>query len=174
MLILSTRLVNQAVMSLRTGAQVATTLEPIFNPNNLKVEGFYCLDKFNTEQLILLAQDIREHIDRGFIVNDHEVLVKPDELVRLQAVLKTSFVLIGKPVITVSKKRLGKVTDYAADQSSLYVQKLYINQGLLKSITGSNLIIDRSQIVEITNRKIVVQDPLQGVKDTVPVAVPAA
>ncbi len=161
-------------MSLRTGGQVATATEPIFNPNNLKIEGFYCDDKFNPEQLILLAQDIREHIDKGFIINDHEVLVKPDELVRLQSVLKTAFVLIGKPVVTVNKHRLGKVSDYAADQSSLYVQKLYVSQGLLKSITGGSLSIDRSQIVEITNRKIVVQEPLQGVKDTIPAAIPAA
>lgn len=161
-------------MSLRTGGQVATATEPIFNPNNLKIEGFYCDDKFAPEQLVLLSQDIRDHVDKGFIINDHEGLVKADELVRLQSVLQLAFVLIGKPVVSVNKRRLGKVTDYAVDQGSLYVQKLYVSQGLLKSITGGNLSIDRSQIVEITNRKIVVQEPLQGIKDTAPAAMPAA
>ena len=174
MLLLSSRLMNQAVMSLRTGGQVATAIEPILNPNNLKVEGFYCEDKFNQEQLVLLSQDIRDHVDKGFIVNDHEVLVKAEELIRLQKFINLHFVLIEKPVFTITKQRLGKVSDYAVDQNSLYVQKLYISQGLLKSITGTNLIIDRNQIVEITDQKIVVQEPLQGVKDSVPATAPAA
>jgi len=170
MLQLSSRLINQAVMSLRTGGQVATATEPIFNPKNLKIEGFYCIDKFDPDALILLTQDIRDHIDKGFVINDHEVLVKEDELVRLESVLKLNFQLIGKPVVSVSKQRLGKVTDYAVDDATLYVQKLHVSQGLLKSITGGNLSIDRSQIVEITNRKIVVLDPLKGVKEPLPAA----
>ncbi len=160
-------------MSLRTGGQVATAILPIIDPKNLKIEGFYCNDKFEAEQLILLTQDIREQIDKGFVINDHEVLGKPEDLVRLESVLRLSFELIGKPVITVNKQHLGKVDDYAVDDATLYVQKLYINQGLLKSLTGGNLSIDRSQIVEITNRKIVVLDPLKGVKDTLPAAVTA-
>lgn len=161
-------------MSLRTGGQVGTALEPIFNPNNLKIEGFYCEDRFDQGQLILLTQDIRDHMDKGFVIDDHEVLAKPDELVRLQSVFKLAFALIGKPVVTVNKQRLGKVNDYAVDDATLYVQKLYVNQNILKSITGGNLSIDRSQIVEITDRKIVVLDPLQGVKERAPAAMPAS
>lgn len=157
-------------MSLRTGGRVATALEPIINPNNLKIEGFYCQDRFEENPLILLTQDIRDHIDKGFVINDHEVLDKPEELVRLQPILKLAFVLVGKPVITVNKHRLGKVTDYAVDDVTLYVQKLYVNQGLIKSLAGGNLSIDRSQIVEITSRKIIVLEPLKPVKDSVPAA----
>lgn len=159
---------NQTVMSLRTGGQVATATEPIINPNNLKVEGFYCDDRFEKKQLILLTQDIRDRVERGFVVNDHEVLVDPEDLVRLEKVLKLQFTLIGKPVVTVNKQRLGKVNDYAVDDSAMYVQKIYVGQSILKNFTGGNLSIDRSQIVEITDRKIVVQEPLKEVKNAVP------
>lgn len=155
-------------MSLRTGGQVATALEPIFNPNNLKVEGFYCDDRFEKKQLILLTQDIRDRVERGFVVDDHEVLVDPEELVRLQAVLKLQFTLIGKPVVTVNKQRLGKINDYAVDDVAMYVQKIYVGQSIIKNFAGGNLSIDRSQIVEITDRKIIVQEPLKPVKNTVP------
>ena len=173
MLQLSSTLFNQSVLSLRTGGVVAVATEPIINPNNLKVEGFYCDDRFDKKQLILLTQDIRDRVERGFVVNDHEVLVEPEELIRLEKILKMQFVLIGKPVVTVNKQRLGKINDYAVDDVAMYVQKIYVGQSLLKSFTGGNLSIDRSQIVEITDRKIVVQEPLKGVKDAVPVGAPA-
>ncbi len=173
MLQLSATLINQPVMSLRTGGQVATTVTPILNPANLKIEGLYCDDQFEPVQLVLLGQDIRDRIGNGFVIDDHEVLVESEELIRLQNVLKVQFELIGKPVFTDKKKKLGKVVDYAVDGSALFVQKLYVGQNILKSINNGQLSIDRNQIVEISDSKIIVKDPLQGVKDSAPAALPA-
>ncbi len=132
-----------------------------------------CQDRVEKKkQLILLTQDIRDIIEQGIVVNDHEVLVVPEELVRLKDILKINFNLIGKPVITVSKSRLGKVSDYAADNTSLFIQKLYASQSVLKSFSGGSLSIDRSQIVEITNRKIVVADLLKVKPAAAPVPAP--
>lgn len=172
MLKLSTTLLNQPVMSLRTGGQIAIALEPIINPNNLKIEGFYCQDKFSKDRLILLSRDIRDIVPQGMAVNDHEVLSTPAELVRLKDVLETGFQLLGKPVSTVNKKRLGKVNDYAYEEETMYVQKLYVSQSLLKSLGTGQISVERSRIVEITNRKIVVQDPLEGIKNTAPATAP--
>lgn len=173
MLQLSSTLFNQSVLSLRTGGVVATAVEPIINPNNLKIEGFYCDDRFEKKQLILLTQDIRDRVERGFVVNDHEVLAEPEELIRLEKVLKLKFSLIGKQVVTVNKQRIGKINDYAVDDVAMYVQKIYVGQSLIKSFTGGNLSVDRSQIVEITDRKIVIQEPLKGVKDAAVAGAPA-
>lgn len=132
-----------------------------------------CQDRFSKDHLVLLTQDIRDDVPQGFIVNDHDALSDPKDLVRLQNILKFHFVLLDKPVHTISKKHLGKVSDYAVDSSSMYIQKLYVGQSLLKSLSGGQLSIDRNQIVEITNRRIVIQDPLQPIKDSVPVGMPA-
>lgn len=174
MLQLSAELTNQKVISLRTSGQIALATEPIINPTNLKIEGFYCIDKFSKNQLILLTQDIREKAKQCFFVNDHEVLAEPDELIRLKDILKLQFSLVGLPVITVNKNKLGKVNDYAVDDASLYVQKLYIGQSLFKSIGRGGLSVDRNQIVEITDKKIVIQDPMKPVEDAVPAGAPAA
>jgi len=149
-------------MSLRTGQQVGTTLEPIINPNNLKIEGFYCSDRFSKQELVLLYQDIRDIIAQGFVVDDHEALTSPEELVRLKAVLSIDFKLIGKPVVTVSKERVGKVSDYATELETMYIQKIYISQSMLKSLTGGNLGVDRNQINEITDKKIIINELLKG------------
>jgi len=135
---------------------------PIVNPNNLKIEAFYCTDRFDKKkQLVLLYQDVRDVLPDGIVVNDHEVLADPHEVIRLQELIKLNFELIGKPVVTVSKDKVGKVNDFATEIETLYIQKLYVGQSLLKSLTGGSLGIDRSQIVEITNRKIIINDLVQ-------------
>ena len=155
-------MLNQPVLSLRTGGQVAVTTATIINPNNLKLEGFFCQDSVDKKELVLHYQDIRDVIAKGIVVNDHEVLVEPDDLVRLKDIMALDFELMGKPVETVSKAKIGKVNDYATETETMYIQKLYVGQSLLKSFTGGSLSVDRNQITEITNRKIVIQDILQG------------
>lgn len=170
MLQLSESLLNRPVMSLRTGQAVATTTEPIINPNNLKIEGFYCTDRFNNDKLVLLYQDIRDVIQQGFVIDDHDVLVAPEDLVRLKQVMDIGFTLLGKSVVTLSKERLGKVNDYATEIETMYVQKIYVSQGMFKSLTNGSLGIERNQINEITDKKIIVNDPLQGVRAAAGVA----
>lgn len=167
MFVLSNSLIGQKVMSLRTGGQVATTVTPIINPNNLKIEGFYCQDSQDKrKRLVLLYQDIRDVVPQGMVVDDHDVLTEPEELVRLKDILELNFELIGKPVVTQSRQRLGKVNDYATELSTFFVEKLYVGQPLVKSLSGGGLSVERDQIVEITSKKIVIKDPLQGLKDT--------
>lgn len=173
MLQLSASLLNQPVNSLRTGGIVGTTESAIINPNNLKIEGFYCIDHFSRKKLILLTQDIRDIIKQGIVVDDHAVLTEPEELIRLKPILELEFEILGKPVVTVSKQKVGKVNDFAADNQTLYIQKLYVGQSLLKSLSSGQLSLDRNQIVEITNKKIVVQDLEQLTKSRVPVSAPA-
>ncbi len=165
MLKLSDTIMNQPVLSLRTGGPIAVAYEPIINPNNLKIEGFYCQEagRNNKNPLALLTQDIREWIPQGFAVNDHEDLSEPDDLLRLQPIMKLQFELLGKAVYTQNKKRLGKVADFALDVESFTVEKLYVGQNIVKNFSGTSLVVDKNQIVEITDKRIIIRDPLQGV-----------
>lgn len=165
MLVLTKSLINQPVMSLRTGGPVGYSIQPIIDPNNLKIEGFHCVDSVNKKkQLILLTQDIREVLPMGLVVDDHSSLSEPDELVRLRKLINTNFELLGKSVVTKSGSRVGKVNDYAVEPDSMIIKKLYVTQSLIKNLTGGSLGVDRSQIIEITGRKIVIKDPLQPMR----------
>lgn len=162
-------MLNRAVLSLRTGTPVATIQSIIINPNNLKVEGFYCHDSIDKKkQLVLLSQDIRDILPQGYVVNDHDVLSEPGDLVRLKSVLELNFELAGKLVVTVDKERVGKVNDYAVDTQSMYIQKLYVGQSLLKNLSGGSLSIDRSQINEVTPKRIIINELLQKAPATAP------
>lgn len=160
MLQLSAALLNRPVMSLRTGTQVGTVQTPIINPNNLKIEGFYCQND-DRKRLVLLEQDIRDVLPQGFVVNDADVLTDPKELVRLKDVMALHFDLLGKQVVTTSRKKIGKVTDYATEVESMFIKKLYVSKSFFKSLTNGNLGVDRTQIVEITRDRVVIQD-LEG------------
>lgn len=170
MLQLSETVLGKEVLSLRTGAPIAEVLAPIINPNNLKIEGFYCRDNSEKRQLVLLYQDIRDILPQGLVVNDFDVLAEPEDLVRLKDILAINFELIGKHVETVSREKVGKVSDYAFESATMYIQKLYVSQSILKSFTGGNLSVDRSQIHETTPSRIIINDLLQ----TAPAGAPAA
>jgi hypothetical protein len=166
MLQLSDSLYNCPVLSLRSGSSVATAVEPIINPRFLKIEGFYCQDSASHQRLILLSQDIREFSKRGLIIDDFDVLAEPEDLVRLHGVLKLNFQLLKKPVETTSKSKVGVVKEYAVETTSMYVQKLYVSRPFWESLSSGSLSIDRTQIVEVTSKRIIINDLLEPTRET--------
>jgi len=161
MLQLSETMQKRQVLSLRTSMPIADVIAPVINPDNLKIEGFYCKEYSSKEPLILLYQDIRDILPQGLIVNDYDALSEPSELIRLRSVLDRDLNLIGMPVETVGKDKVGKVSDYAFETSTMYIQKIYVSRSLLKSLTSGSLSIDRTQIQEITKKKVIINDLLE-------------
>lgn len=166
MLQLSSYFIGKPILSLRSGTPVAWSTMAIINPKNLKIEGFYCVDSMDQATLVLLDQDIREMSRQGIIIDDHDVLVEPEDLVRLRDVLEAGFELYKKAVETVDNVKVGKVNDYAVETSSMYVQKLYVSQPIWKNLTGGSLSIDRSQIIEVTDKRIIINELLQPTRAT--------
>ena len=164
MLQLSSSLLNKPVLSLRTATMVATAYAPVINPDSLKIEGLRCKDRYNNNTLVLLFQDIRELNREGYVIDDYNVLSEAHDLVRLADVLSLNYQIIGKPVETVSRVKLGKVSDYAVETTTMYVHKLYVNRPLFKNFSGGSLSIDRHQIQEVTDKRIIVADLLDSVR----------
>ena len=153
---MSESLLNRPVMSLRSGGQIAVASEPIINPHNLKILGWWCKAKGNSQQ-VLLAEDVREIMATGLAVNDQDDLISPSDLVRHREILDIHFQLIDKPVKT-KRHKLGKVSDYSYNEG-LFIQKLYVARSLVKVFTAEDtLIIDRTQIIEVTEEYILVRD----------------
>lgn len=173
MLQLSVSFINKPILSLRSGGEIGKTQGPIINPNNLHIEGFYCNDRFSKKQLILLSREIREVIGDGIIVNDHDAMTPESDLVRLRKIIDINFNILGKKVVTKHRVVLGKVNDYSVNSANMYIQKMYVTQPIMKSLKGGQLSIDRSQIIEITDKKIVVNNPDVYADDKQPVGAPA-
>jgi len=146
---------NRPVMSLRTGSQIGLAETPIINPHNLKILGWWC----NTPdgRQVLLAEELRQSVPEGLAVNDEAALSDPADLVRHQEVLDINFELMDKPVRT-KRQRLGRVSDYSYNDG-MFIQKLYVARPLRKVFSAEDtLIIDREQIIEVTDKYILVRD----------------
>ncbi len=155
MLKLSGSLINQPVMSLRAGNQIAIANTPLINPHNLKIMGWWCLGA-NGRKQVLLAEDVRETMPNGLAVNDEDALSDPADLVRHKEILEIQFQLIDKQVRT-KHQRLGRVSDFSYNDG-FFVQKLYVARPLHKIFSSEDtLIIDRDQILEVTDRYILVR-----------------
>jgi sporulation protein YlmC with PRC-barrel domain len=157
MLKLSSSLHNLSVVSLRSSATVAVAYDPIINPHNLKIIGWWCKSPMSPNPLVLLTYDIREGSDHGLTIDDEDDLSDPEDLARHKEILELNFDLIGKTVKT-KRQKIGKVEDFSYNEG-LIVQKLYVEKPLTKVFNAEDTaIIDRTQILEVNDDYILVKD----------------
>lgn len=161
-------------MSLQTGSEIARTEREIIDTANLKVIGYELkgrlLDKHN---LLLRVDEIREVSDIGMIIDSQDELITPGDVIKFDEIREKGFTIIDMPVRDEKGSKLGKVSDYTLDIGSFIVQQLTVRRPMLKSLNDVELIIHRSQIIEINNKAIVVKSKAE-VKDQVYAASPGA
>lgn len=143
------------LFSVRSAGRIGKIIGPIVNPHNLHIDGFYCEAVNFPTPSVVVDMDVREIMPKGIIIDDHEDISTPDELIRLKPIMDIDYQIIGKPVFQ-NKKKLGKVVDFATDSISLYIYQLYVQPPLLQSMNTNQLLISRSSIVEVTDSRIVV------------------
>ena len=158
MLVMNSKLLNTPIMSLQSGDKLGATGAPIIDPRKLQITAFYALGNRITELSVLHCSDIREVGPLGMIVDSaDEIMPLNDDLLRLKELLDMKFELIGLQVIDDNGMKLGKVSEFSTEINDFFIQKIYVTKTFLKSIASSDLIINRAQIIEITNKKIVVK-----------------
>lgn len=155
MLILSSELFNKPLLSVRTSSKVGLVVAPVINPSNLHIDAFYCQDQQGNE-LFLQDLSIREFSSKGIIVNDLNDLSTREDLIRLKPVIEARFEILGKQVVSNTEK-IGKVVDFATEKESLFIQKLFVEPALWKSLGRSQRVVSRTQIIEINDKQIIVE-----------------
>lgn len=154
---MSGSLFNVPVLSLRAGSAIAVATEPIINPHNLKIIGWWCKEPGNGALSVLLAEDVRETNQAGLAVDNEDALSLPEDLVRHKETLDVNFQLIDKLVKT-KRQKIGKVHDFSYNDG-MFVQKLYVARSLIKVFSSEDtVIVDRTQILEVTDTHILVRD----------------
>lgn len=166
MLINNSRLVGCPVLSLHVGGPIARVVEPIIDPNTLKIIACEVEGPLVGREIgeILPMDSIREFSRLGMIVDSGDEFVERDEIIRVREVLDLNFSLIGLKVETERKIKLGKVSAYTIDPESWRIQQLIVQRPALKALLDPELIISHQQILEINDYKVIVKDQTAKVK----------
>ncbi len=159
MLISGIDLVDSPVLSLQTGAELARIKHPIINPHNLTILAYEVIGQtLDHHPSFLRVEDIREVSPIGFIVDSSEEFVIIDDIIKLKDIYDLHFELENKTVLNENRNKVGKVISYNLEVDGFVIQQLTVKRPLLKSFNDSELIIHRSQIIEVTDDAVVVKE----------------
>ena len=146
-------------MSLQTGGQLARTKLPLIDPRNLTILAYELTGPLLNEQpSFLRISDVRELSNLGLIVDSSDEFIGLDDVIKIKEVYEFQFDILGKTVVDEKKHRLGKVTGYSLEPETFTIIQLNVKRPLLKSFTDTELIIHRSQIVEVDDTTITIQN----------------
>ena len=167
MLLLASRLTNTPVMSLQTGAELAKTTDAVIDPATLQIVAYRVTGPMlNSENLLLRVEDAREFSDIGFIIDSNDDFIDGSDVIKINELLQLGFSLNNRHVTDEKRRNLGKITDYTVDVDSFYVQQLTVKRPLLKSFNDTELLVHRTQIIEINDQSIVVSSIAEAPEHT--------
>lgn len=159
MLVYANNLIGTTVLSMQTAGPIGRVQLPVVDPDSLKVVAFYLNGPLIDRATNLLdVKSIREYSQFGMVVDSIDELVGPDDIVRLSKIIALNFDLISMKVETKRGTRLGRVLDYTLTSDNFTVAQILVKRPLVKSFLDPELTIPRSEIVEITDDKIIVKD----------------
>lgn len=168
MLLVGSNMTNFPVLSLHVGGEIAHTKQAVIDPDNLEIVA-YTLEGaiiHNDPDVgdILDLRDVREVSERGFIVDSSDVFTTREDVVKLDEILSLDFNLVGLKVVDQKGKKLGKIIDYTIDSGSFMIYQLIVQRPIMSSFLDPQLTINRSQIVEINDFKVVIKNSTSQVK----------
>lgn len=167
MLIYNSRLIGMPVLSVQDSGRIATISNTIVDPDSLKIIAFRVRGAIGADGgNVLDAQSIREYSPEfGLVIDSAEELVKDDDIVKIKNVIELNFNLIDLKVETKKGSKLGKVLDFTVTEDNFSVQQIVVKRPTVKSFFDPELVIPRSEIVEITDYKVIVRDEEKVIRE---------
>jgi uncharacterized protein YrrD len=158
MLVTGSQLLSTPVMSLQTGTELARTKSPVIDPRTLKIIAYELEGPLlDQNPSFLRIEDVRELGEIGMIIDSSDEFVGLDDVIKLKEVVDLNFSLLGLTVFDEKKHKLGKIDDYTVEMGSFVIQQLNVKRPILKSLGDTELLVHRSQIVEITDTSVIVK-----------------
>ncbi|HEY6737111.1 MAG TPA: PRC-barrel domain-containing protein [Candidatus Saccharimonadia bacterium] len=148
------------ILSLETSEPVGHTIKPIVRMDNLQVVALRCAKTGQRSPFLLLTSDIRQLTIEYLIINSETDLLKLDDVVRLRDIVAADFDPIGRTVVSEGGHHHGVVRDYHIDGLTALIRSILVGPRLFASASKTTL-IHREQIVDVTPKRIVVQDAIE-------------
>lgn len=160
MLVDNFKLARCPVLSLHVGQPIAETVEPIIDPNDLKVIGFVVRGGVIGGEIgnILRVESVREYSDIGLIVDSEDVFVSRMDVLKIDEVMSLEFKLVDLKCVTKKGTKLGKIIGYTVEPTTFEIMQIIIQRPALKAFIDPELVVSRNEIVEVDDYKVTVKD----------------
>ena len=166
MLVANSRLLTLPILSVQDSGKIATISNTIVDPDSLKIIALRVQGAINAEGgNVLDVNSIREFSNIGLVIDSSDELISDNDVVKIAKVIELNFSLLGLKVETKKGSKLGKVIDFTVTNDNLSVQQIIVKRPTVKSFFDSELTIPRSEIVEITDYKIIVRNEEKVIKE---------
>ena len=165
MLITASKFIGTPILSMQAAGPIGYISDFIIEPESLKSIAFFTAGPgIPRETNILDAKSIREYSSYGCVIDSTDDLVARGDVIRINKILDLDFSLVGLKVETKKGSKLGHVSDFTMTDDNFSIQQLIVKRPALKSFLDSDLTIPRSEIVEVTDDKIIVKDEEKIIK----------
>lgn len=151
------RIVGMPVVEEGMMRPITTVKDVVIDPENGKLVAFI-VDV--SKNLVVVPFDI---LSWGDIIriSDEDAIVPGDDVLRVHAVQKKGIKFFRTNVVTKSGNNLGQVIDFAIDNKTFELRKLYVAKMILAMFRYNSRLIAASEILEILPDKIIVKDELR-------------
>ena len=165
MLVYQSKLIGTPVLSVQSGAPIGYISSIIIDPNDLKAIAFRLEGPLiDPSQNLLDVKSIREYSTLGMVIDDIDELIADDDVIKIADIIKLNFNLLNLKVETKKGSKLGKIVDYTLTSDDFLTQQLIVKRPAIKSFLDPELTIPRSEIVEVTDYKVIVKDEEKTIK----------
>ena len=166
MLIPNSKLLNLPILSVQDSGKIAAVSTTIVDPDSLKIIAFRVYGALGADGgNILDARSVREYSDFGLVIDSADEFILDSDVVKIEKVLRLNFSLIGLKVETKKGSKLGRVIDFTVTEDNFSVQQIIVRRPAIKSFLDAELVIPRSEIIEVTDYKIIVRDEEKVIKE---------
>lgn len=159
-----THVLGNSVVRYQDGVHLAKVQDVLINPNSGKIEALFVrTEGILSTRKVLLPQDIVEW-KLNVYVHDDKAFADPNEVVRVEKLIKKNIPIFGNRVETKDGEYLGKVADFGFDTKVMQLLNLYVVKSFMYFFSIERRVIPYKEIVEITKDKIIVKKSKKAVK----------
>lgn len=158
MLIKGTTIINKQIRSSQDGSYIGRVADLIIDPDTGKLLALKMQSSGFFKPKIVCTIDIQGFTPFFLVAKDDSVVIKAEEVLKVDDVLKKKILIIGNKVKTESGKLLGICEDVLVDTSTSAVIKFYVKTNNLLGPLPLDTIIPSSRVIRITRDAIVVKE----------------
>ena len=154
-----TEIGNSRVIEFDDNRTLGKVVNWIINPTEKKISALLVKPAGLFKSTLAISTiDIIEYGPKLVIVKNESALVAPREVVSLPKLIRQRHKVLGNPVVTQSNKPLGKVSEILFETIDSTIQRIYVEPNILSALRQPDLIISADKIIQITPKKIIVQN----------------